>query len=193
MYTYLLLSRCEQGTYLHRLSLCPVSETSEAEARCKVALASPARYDLVKEWKDKCDNATNTPFPNEELCKQKICLYYDAWLHCPRSRSAGDIIWQQAPNSVCMPETFQLNGHLSPGHLFFFFSILANCRQGCRRVACFWDVVLVVKPRSKTLPNVWYCRDQAASGAKGKKAHGSRQGQRAFARQMNILTVFEES
>ena len=34
------------------------------------------RYDLVKEWKDKCENATNTPFANEELCKEKICLYY---------------------------------------------------------------------------------------------------------------------
>ena len=30
----------------------------------------------MKEWKDKCENATNTPFANEELCKEKICLYY---------------------------------------------------------------------------------------------------------------------
>ncbi|CAE7317651.1 unnamed protein product [Symbiodinium natans] len=44
------------------------------------------RYDLVKEWKDKCDNATNTPFANEELCKQKICLYYDKKISCDKTQ-----------------------------------------------------------------------------------------------------------
>ncbi|CAE7629929.1 unnamed protein product, partial [Symbiodinium pilosum] len=38
--------------------------------------------DLLKEWKDKCTNATNTPFPNEELCKQKLCQYHDKKISC---------------------------------------------------------------------------------------------------------------
>ncbi|CAE7274648.1 unnamed protein product [Symbiodinium necroappetens] len=44
------------------------------------------RYDLVKEWKDKCENATNTPFANEELCKEKICLYYDKKIGCDETQ-----------------------------------------------------------------------------------------------------------
>lgn len=36
-----------------------------------------SEYDILYAKKMACDNATNTPFPHEELCKQKICEYYD--------------------------------------------------------------------------------------------------------------------
>ncbi|CAE7317730.1 unnamed protein product [Symbiodinium natans] len=40
------------------------------------------KHAVLKEWKDKCDNATNTPFANEELCKEKVCTYYDKKIEC---------------------------------------------------------------------------------------------------------------
>ncbi|CAK9077694.1 unnamed protein product [Durusdinium trenchii] len=45
-------------------------------------------YDILYEKKMKCDNATNTPFKNEELCKEKICLYYDQKIACDEKQKA---------------------------------------------------------------------------------------------------------
>ncbi|CAJ1437477.1 unnamed protein product [Effrenium voratum] len=39
-------------------------------------------YESLKEKKDKCDTARDTPFEHEELCKSKICSYYDHKISC---------------------------------------------------------------------------------------------------------------
>jgi len=46
------------------------------------------KYTVLKEWKDKCENATNTPFANEELCKEKVCVYYDKKIECDKSQGS---------------------------------------------------------------------------------------------------------
>jgi len=47
-----------------------------------------SEYDILYEKKFKCDNATNTPFPHEELCKQKICEYYDQKISCDEKQKS---------------------------------------------------------------------------------------------------------
>ena len=39
-------------------------------------------YDALLAKKVACDNITNTPFPNEMLCHEKICTYHDKKIGC---------------------------------------------------------------------------------------------------------------
>ena len=45
-------------------------------------------YDALLDKKLKCENATNTPFKNEELCHEKICEYHDKKIACDMKQAS---------------------------------------------------------------------------------------------------------
>ena len=57
------------------------AESCAVESRPSLRFYTDTYNDLLDK-KLKCDNATATPFKNEDLCHEKICSYYDKKIAC---------------------------------------------------------------------------------------------------------------